>query len=188
MQNRNYVEEIEIPTAEVLPKDIYLPAIHDEIYKKPQDTYYTENPKYFKILSNEFPDFLYDYINTPEIQKQARISITSGTIYSKLYNQMWYSNLDHSVALIIWNFTKEKKQTLAGLFHDISTPVFKHTIDFLNKDYEKQESTQELTTKIITESKKIMNLLKRDGIKVEEVSDYRIYPNFYTLHILHISM
>ena len=95
-----------------------------------------------------------------------------------MYNQMWYSSLDHSVAvaLIIWNFTKDKKQTLSGLFHDIATPVFKHTIDFMNKDYEKQESTEELTTKIICESKEIMNLLQRDGIKVEEISDYHIYP------------
>ena len=134
--------------------------------------------KYFKILSDEFPEFLYDYINTPEKKKQAGISVSCGTIYSKMYNQMWYSSLDHSVAvaLIIWNFTKDKKQTLSGLFHDIATPVFKHTIDFMNKDYEKQESTEELTTKIISESKEIMNLLQRDGIKVEEISDYHIYP------------
>ena len=134
--------------------------------------------KYLKILSDEFPEFLYDYINTPEMQKQAGISVSCGTIYSKMYNQMWYSSLDHSVAvaLIIWNFTKDKKQTLSGLFHDIATPVFKHTIDFMNKDYEKQESTEELTTKIISESKEIMSLLNRDGIKVEEVADYHIYP------------
>lgn len=134
--------------------------------------------KYFKILSDEFPEFLYDYINTPEMQKQAGISVSCGTIYSKMYNQMWYSSLDHSVAvaLIIWNFTKDKKQTLSGLFHDIATPVFKHTIDFMNKDYEKQESTEELTTKIISESEEIMSLLNRDGIKVEEVADYHIYP------------
>ena len=134
--------------------------------------------KYFKILSKEFPEFLNDYINTPEMQKQAGISVSCGTIYSKMYNQMWYSSLAHSVAvaLIIWNFTKDKKQTLSGLFHDIATPVFKHTIDFMNKDYEKQESTEELTTKIISESKEIMDLLNRDGISINEVSDYHIYP------------
>ena len=132
---------------------------------------------YYKILSEDFPDFLNEYINTPEMLKQAKISVSCGTIYSKMYNQMWYSSLDHSiaVALIIWHFTKDKKQTLSGLFHDIATPVFKHSIDFMNKDYEKQESTEELTTKIISESKEIMTLLNRDGIKVEEVSDYHIY-------------
>ena len=76
----------------------------------------------------------------------------------------------------MWNFTKDKKQTLAGLFHDIATPVFKHSIDFMNGDYEKQESTEELTTRIINESQEIMKLLKRDGIKVEEVDNYHIYP------------
>ena len=46
----------------------------------------------------------------------------------------------------------------------------------MNEDYEKQESTEELTTKIIGESTEIMNLLKKDGIKLEEVSNYHIYP------------
>lgn len=134
--------------------------------------------QYFNILSNEIPYFLYDYIDTPEMQKQAGISVSCGTIYSKMYNSMWYSSLDHSVAvaLIIWHFTKDKKQTLAGLFHDIATPVFKHCIDFMNKDYETQESTEELTTKIIRDSEKIMKLLERDKIKIEEVNDYHIYP------------
>lgn len=134
--------------------------------------------EYFKILSDEIPSFLYDYIETPEMQKQAGISVSCGTIYSKMYNQMWYSSLDHSVAvaLIIWNFTKDKKQTLSGLFHDIATPVFKHSIDFMNKDYETQESTEKLTTTIIKNSKEIMQLLKRDKINIDEVDNYHIYP------------
>lgn len=133
---------------------------------------------YYKILSEDFPEFLNEYINTPAMLKQSKISVSCGTIYSKMYNQMWYSSLDHSIAvsLIIWHFTKDKKQTLAGLFHDIATPVFKHSIDFMNKDYEKQESTEELTTKIIQDSEELMYLLNRDGIKVEEVADYHIYP------------
>ena len=135
--------------------------------------------EYFKILSPEgIPGFLWDYINTKEMQKQNGISVSCGTIYSKIYNQIWYSSLDHSiaVALIVWNFTKDKKQTLAGLFHDIATPAFKHTVDFMNGDYEKQESTEELTADIIKNSKEIMRLLKKEGIKLEEVKDYHIYP------------
>ncbi len=134
--------------------------------------------QYFNILSDEIPDFLQDYIDTPEMQKQNGISVSCGTIYSKMYNSMWYSSLDHSVAvsLIIWHFTKDKKQTLAGLFHDIATPVFKHCIDFMNKDYETQESTEELTTKIIKDSREIMKLLERDKIQIEEVNNYHIYP------------
>ena len=134
--------------------------------------------KYFHILSPEFPNFLLEYIHTPEMQKQAKISVTSGTIYSKMFDEIWYSSLDHSVAvaLIIWNFTKDKKQTVSGLFHDIATPVFKHCIDFMNGDHEKQESTEALTTQIIENSKEIMGLLNRDAIKLEEVCDYHIYP------------
>ena len=146
------------------------------------DTYIETLPKllkeYFKVLSPEFPNFLLDYIHTPEMQKQAKISVTSGTIYSRMFDEIWYSSLDHSVAvaLIIWNFTKDKKQTLSGLFHDIATPVFKHCIDFMNGDHEKQESTEELTTQIIENSKEIMALLNRDHITLEEVCDYHIYP------------
>lgn len=142
------------------------------------DTLNTTIKSYYKILSEDFPEFLNEYINTPAMLKQSKISVSCGTIYSKMYNQMWYSSLDHSIAvsLIIWHFTKDKKQTLAGLFHDIATPVFKHSIDFMNKDYEKQESTEELTTKIIQDSTELMYLLNRDDIIVKEVADYHIYP------------
>ena len=43
LQSQNY-EKIEIPTVEVLPQEIDLQKIHDEIYKAPQDAYVTENP------------------------------------------------------------------------------------------------------------------------------------------------
>lgn len=137
--------------------------------------------EYFSILSDEIPDFLLEYIETPEMQKQAGISVSCGGYYTKIFeknNMLWYSSLDHSIAvsLIVWHFTKDKKQTLAGLFHDIATPAFQHCIDFMNGDYEKQESTEELTTQIIKNSKEIMSLLDRDGIKIEEVDDYHIYP------------
>ncbi|MDO4962617.1 MAG: HD domain-containing protein [bacterium] len=138
-----------------------------------------EVKEYFSILSEEFPEWLLEYIDTPEMERISKISMSCGTDYSKCFNvRYWYSNLDHSVgvALIIWNFTHDKKQTLAGLFHDIATPVFKHCIDFMNGDSENQESTEERTSDIIKNSKRIMSLLKRDGIKLEEVSDYKIYP------------
>lgn len=147
--------------------------------KKYFDTLNDEVKDYFKILSPNFPKWLLDYINAPELQRIATISMSCGTDYSKCFNvKYWYSNLDHSVgvALIIWHFTKDKKQTIAGLLHDIATPTFKHCIDYMNNDSEKQESTEERTTEIIKNSKTIMNLLKRDGIKLEEVNDYKIYP------------
>ena len=134
---------------------------------------------YFNILEPDFPEWLYDYIKTKELLKQQYISITCGTIYTDLFESSYFfSSLDHSiaVALIIWHFTHDKKQTLAGLFHDIATPVFKHCVDFLNGDYMNQESTEDLTTEIISNSKEIMELLKRDNIDLYEVNDYHKYP------------
>ena len=133
---------------------------------------------YFSILSPEYPEWLNEYIETERMLKQQYISVTCGKVYSKLFNYDNYSSLDHSiaVALIIWNFTHDKKQTLSGLFHDIATPAFKHCVDFLNGDYMNQESTEELTKILIQDSKEIMQLLERDNIKIEEVCDYHIYP------------
>ena len=134
---------------------------------------------YFNVLEPSFPEWLNDYIETKELLKQKYISVTCGTIYSDLFeSEFFFSSLDHSVAvaLIVWHFTHDKKQTLSGLFHDIATPVFKHCVDFLNGDYMTQESTEDLTSKIIGSSKEIMDLLKRDNIKLEEVDDYHIYP------------
>ena len=133
---------------------------------------------YYNILSNDYPEWLNDYIDTDAMLKQQYVSVTCGKIYSSLFDYNEYTSLDHSigVALIIWNFTHDKKQTLSGLFHDIATPAFKHCVDFLNGDYMVQESTEELTKKIIMDSKEIMSLLKRDNISIDEVCDYHIYP------------
>ena len=135
--------------------------------------------EYLNILEPEFPGWLNDYINTQELLSQRYISITCGTIYSNLFeSDFFFSSLDHSVAvaLIIWHFTQDKKQTLSGLFHDIATPAFKHCVDFLNGDYMTQESTEDLTTEIIKQSSEIVKLLERDNIKISEIDDYHIYP------------
>ena len=135
--------------------------------------------EYFNILEPEFPGWLNDFINTKELLPQRYISITCGTIYSNLFeSDFFFSSLDHSVAvaLIIWHFTHDKKQTLSGLFHDIATPAFKHCVDFLNGDYMTQESTEYLTTEIIKKSSEIVKLLERDNIKISEIDDYHIYP------------
>lgn len=135
--------------------------------------------KYFEILSPTFPEWLLDYIDTEEMNRLSGISMLCGTDYSNIYNYLSFNSvLDHSVgvALMVWNFTHDKKQTLAGLFHDIASPTFKHCIDFMNGDSEHQESTEERTEQIIRSSKKIMRLLNRDKIQVEEICDYHIYP------------
>ena len=37
--------------------------------------------KYYSILSDDFPEFLIKYIETPRMQKQDRISCSCGTYY-----------------------------------------------------------------------------------------------------------
>lgn len=135
--------------------------------------------EYFSVLEPDFPKWLNEYINTKRLLYQQYISVACGTNYSKLFEKSsFFSTLDHSiaVALIVWHFTHDKIQTLAGLFHDIATPVFKHCVDFLNGDYMTQESTEDLTTAIIENSDDIMALLKRDKIQVEKVDNYHMYP------------
>ncbi len=138
-----------------------------------------EIKKYFSVLQFEYPEWLQKYINTKEMLHQKYISVTCGTIYSNLFeSNFFFSSLDHSiaVALIIWHFTHDKKQTLAGLFHDIATPAFKHSIDFLNGDYINQESTENLTTDIIKNSSEIMYLLNEDNIDISDIDNYHMYP------------
>ena len=143
------------------------------------DTLDKDVKEYFKVLSPDYPEWMNEYINTKELLQQQYVSVTCGKIYAKMFKLKHdFSSLEHSiaVALIIWNFTHDKKQTLSGLFHDIATPAFKHCVDFLNGDYMTQESTEDETTYILKNSNEIMTLLKRDNIKLEEVCDYHLYP------------
>lgn len=134
---------------------------------------------YYKILSPEWPDFLDDYIACQSMQRLKGIGLLCGTDWTKLYrNRFRYSRLDHSigVALIVWNFTHDKVQTLAGLFHDISTPVFSHVADFRKGDALTQTATEDETEMFIRKDKDLCALLERDEIAVEKVSDYHLYP------------
>lgn len=138
-----------------------------------------EIKQYFTILEPHPPKWLKDYIETPAMLRSASISNNCGMVYTDLQpNNFFYSNLDHSVgvALVIWHFTHDKKQTLSGLFHDIATPAFKHCVDVMNGDGARQESLEKLTPTFIKNSPEIMSLLGRDHINLEEVSDYHLYP------------
>lgn len=135
--------------------------------------------EYYKILCPEFPNFLKKYIELPIIQRLSGIGLLCGTDWTSLYkNRFFYSRLDHSVgvALIIWNFTKDKTQTIAGLLHDVSTTVFSHVSDFRKGDALTQTSTEEPTTKMILSDSALCKLLKSDGIEPKDVVDYHIYP------------
>ncbi len=144
------------------------------------DNLMPEIKEYFQILSPEgYPEWIDQYVSAPEMQRLSGVGMYCGTELSPMYEPSHLSNtLDHSVgvALIVWNFTHDKKQALAGLFHDIATPTFKHCVDYMNGDSEKQESTEERTEEMIRNSKVISELLKRDNLTVEDVADYHKYP------------
>lgn len=135
--------------------------------------------RYHSVLCNEFPSFLTKYLSLPILTRLKKIGLLCGTDYTKLYtNRMFYSRFDHSVgcALIAWNFTRDKKQALASLLHDVSTPVFSHAGDFRKGDALTQSSTEDINSKIILEDKDLALLLKEDGLKAEDVCDYHKYP------------
>ncbi len=126
------------------------------------------------------PEFLYKYLELDILQRLKGISFFCGMDYASknIYDFKFYvSRYDHSlsVALIVWRLTHDKKATLAGLFHDVSTPVFSHVIDYMNGDYVNQESTEEYTEKILASSSKLQECLAEDGISLDEISDFKQY-------------
>ena len=137
--------------------------------------------QYFEILCppDDYPPFLDRYIQLPVMQRLAGIGLLCGTDWTALYkNRFYYSRLDHSkgVALIVWHFTHDKAQTIAGLLHDISTPVFSHVSDFRKGDALTQTATEEPTARIIREDVELGKLLAEDGLTAAQVEDYHIYP------------
>jgi len=137
---------------------------------------------YTSIYASKIPDYIKEFTDTPEIKRLSDIGMHCGCEYADfpIYRNVkcHYTRLIHSigVANIVWNFTQDIKQTVAGLLHDISTPVFAHTIDFLNEDYITQESTEDDTLAFIQNSKSITTLLTKYGINVNDVSNYSKYP------------
>ena len=137
--------------------------------------------EYFNILCprDDWPPFLDKYLKLPVLQRLAGVGLLCGTDWTPLYkNRFYYSRLDHSkgVALIVWHFTHDKAQTIAGLLHDISTPVFSHVSDFRKGDTLTQTATEEPTSRIIRGDAELDRLLAEDGLTAAQVEDYHIYP------------
>ncbi len=127
------------------------------------------------------PEFLSLYAAAPEMQRLKDVGMNCGCEYTnfpRFQNLPPYSRYRHSLgtARIVWQFTHSRAQALAALFHDIATPVFAHTIDFMHGDYLQQEYTEGRTESLISHSAEIMSLLAHDGLTVAEVADYHLYP------------
>ena len=137
--------------------------------------------EYFNILcpQEDWPLFLNRYLELPVLKRLEGVGLLCGTDWTPLYkNRFYYSRLDHSlgVALIVWHFTHDKAQTIAGLLHDISTPVFSHVSDFRKGDMLTQTATEEPTAEIIRGDAGLARLLAEDGLTAAQVEDYHIYP------------
>ena len=135
----------------------------------------------WKIYENEIPMHLAEVANVPSLQRLKDIGMSCGceyTSFARFKNCPSYSRYDHSmgVALIIWHFTNDVQQSIAGLLHDIATPTFSHVVDFLHKDYLKQEYTELNTREMILADKKLLLILKRYGLSVNDVEDYHRFP------------
>lgn len=135
----------------------------------------------WKRYQNDMPAFLNAALQTPPMQRLRQVGMNCGceyTSFPRFDRCMSYSRFDHSlgVATIVWHFTKDPAQTLAGLFHDISTPTFAHVVDFLHGDYLRQESTEDGTERMIRDSAEIQEILHDLGLKTSDVCDYHRYP------------
>lgn len=137
--------------------------------------YYLEQLNY-----KELPDFLIKYLQTPSLLRLKKVGYFCGMDYASkdIYDFSEYiSRYDHSltVSLLVYKLTKDKTATLAGLFHDIATPCFSHVIDYMNKDYENQESTEEYTECILRRDKYLQKCLEEDNIAIDDIIDFKRY-------------
>ena len=136
--------------------------------------------KYYKSLLGEQPEFIKKYLKSPSLKRLKKVGYFCGMDYASknIYDFPYYiSRYDHSltVALLVYKLTKSKRATISGLFHDVSTPCFSHVIDYMNKDYSKQESTEAYTEKIIMKDKHLLECLKEDYIKPEDIINFKKY-------------
>ena len=91
------------------------------------------------IYHNEIPAVIRDCMTAPCVQRLKNVGMNCGceyTSFPRFAGLQPYSRFDHSVgvALIVWRFTHDEKQAVAGLLHDVATPVFAHVVDFLKGD------------------------------------------------------
>ena len=135
--------------------------------------------EYHEILGR-IPDYLIKYLDVDSLKRLKKICYFCGMDYASknVYNFKYnISRFDHSLstALLVSKFTCDKNAILSALFHDISTPVFSHVIDYMNNDYEKQESTEEKTEEVIYSDKKLLELFRNDNININNIIEYKKY-------------
>ena len=132
----------------------------------------------YQSYISPIPEFLEKYLELDILQRLKGISFFCGMDYASkdIYDfKELITRYDHSLstALLTYRLTKDKIATIAALFHDIATPCFSHVIDYMNKDSARQESTEKYTRKIILEDERLVSLLKRDGISIDYIINFK---------------
>lgn len=136
---------------------------------------------YLELLGyKNMPEYLKKYLNVPSLERLKDVGYFCGMDYASkdIYNfKEKISRFDHSlsVCLLTYKLTKDYNASLAGLFHDISTPCFSHVIDYMNSDYYNQESTEFYTGKVVQEDNVLTSLLKKDNISLNDVINFKKY-------------
>ena len=90
--------------------------------------------QHYSMYHPEIPEFIHAFAETSAVRRLMGVGMNCGceyTSFSRFEGLDAYSRYDHSlgVALIIWHFTHDIAQSVAGLFHDVATPVFAHVVD-----------------------------------------------------------
>lgn len=134
----------------------------------------------YKLLLGTPPEWLKKYLDLDILDRLKDISLLCGMEYAShdIYNFAFsISRYEHSlnVALITWALTHDKNATLGALFHDASSPVFSHCVDYMNGDYVKQESTEEKTDEVLFSCDDLKRYLKLDNVSIEDVVNFKQY-------------
>lgn len=134
---------------------------------------------YWKYLGEE-ATFLEKYRDLDILKRLKNVSRLCGMEYasSHAYNFAFsISRYEHSLATakLVYKCSKDKSATLAALFHDIATPVFSHVIDYMNRDYLLQESTEKKTYEILNKSPEVKRLLQSDNVDIADVINFKKY-------------
>lgn len=135
------------------------------------------------FIDKEYPEFLDKYLDTKTMRRLKYVTQFCGCDYTKLYSPLFlYTRFNHSlvVAHMTWHFTHDKEATIVALLHDVGTPCFAHTIDYVYGDYLNQESSERKISEMVKTDEEILSFLQEDGVSLEnldELSRYSILEN-----------
>lgn len=131
------------------------------------------------FIDSEYPKFIDRYLSTKTMSRLKNISQFCGCDYTTLYSPLFfYSRYFHSlvVAHMTWHFSHDKKETIVALLHDVGTPCFAHSIDYVFGDFINQESSEKEIVEMIKKDKELLEFLEEDGVALTDLEDLSCYP------------